>query len=345
MGQTVAAAPVGRRDGHRTGGVSRHARRDEDAGIPTRPQDAGTRPHERASRHRPHRRGLQVSAEADERKQHAPSAGAGREQPAGRHRRRARPAARGFAAPAVGHRDRRGHASRRRDRHARHARRGSRGADGESPDRRAARGRRTAERRRRDHRDRRAARVRRDAGGAGHLGGRADPPADACGPACLHRFIPSGRSCSHELRAPGRAPGRTRRDDRAAPARQGQRARHADVARAALGDELARRDAGGARRRAVRVGQPLHDGDRSRAAGRGPRADRRSVRRPRAREAAAADPRTAGHGDGHRALPEAGDRRDPRRVHRRGRGHRHRVRPPVLLGRCQRSPCGKSTSA
>ncbi len=35
------------------------------------------------------------------------------------------------------------------------------------------------QRRRRDHRDRRAARVRRDAVGAGHLGGRQDPPADA----------------------------------------------------------------------------------------------------------------------------------------------------------------------
>ena len=83
-----------------------------------------------------------------------------------------------------------------------------------------------------------------------------------------------------------------------------------------------------------RRGKAVHRGNRSRPARRDSRADRRCVRRTRAREAPSADPRPAGHADLDRTLSQAGHRRDSRCVHRRRRRPRHRLRHPSVQRGC-----------
>jgi enoyl-CoA hydratase len=62
--------------------------------------------------------------------------------------------------------------------------------------------------------------------------------------------------------------------------------------------------------------------------------DRGRLRRPPPRKAAPPDPQAAGHAELHRALPQAGAGRRPRRLHRRRHRPDHRLRHALLLGQC-----------
>ena len=97
------------------------------------------------------------------------------------------------------------------------------------------------------------------------------------------------------------------------------------------GVPVARRRPVGAGHPAFRPGPPLHRRPRPPICGEPVPADRRS--RPGGRGAAPAHQMAAGRVQRRRGGAAAGDRRDPRRLHRRRGRPRHRLRHPPRLGR------------